>query len=223
MNRHARTLMTVGVVAGAAFMAGRMLPLEPAAHAQSDRESSRAAAQPGSSEMDAATQEMMMAWARVGTPNEHHKALDVLVGTFEGEYAYRMSPESEMMKMPAAVTREWVLGGRFLKETVRSETPDGPFTGVGYIGYDVAEGLYEMVWMDSMSTAMYDMVMTYDRDNGVFRSWGSARDPLTGHTVLHSGEMDVSGDDVHTMVGYSIGPDGQPYEMSRGRLERVED
>jgi hypothetical protein len=215
-------LMTVGAAAGFAFLAGRMMPVEPAAHAQSKGESSRAAAQPGSSNMDARTQEMMMAWARIGTPGEHHEVLDRLVGEWKGDFSYRMTPDAEMMTMPATVKREWVLGGRFLKETVEAETEMGPFTGIGYIGYDIAEGVYEMVWMDSMSTAMYDMVMVYDEADEVFRMRGSARDPLTGHTILQSGEMNISKEGVQTSVGHAVAPDGRIYQMSKGRFTRVE-
>ena len=45
-------------------------------------------------------------------------------------------PNAPEEKSTAEVTREWILGGRFLQENYNDNSEKHPFTGMGIIGYD---------------------------------------------------------------------------------------
>ena len=69
---------------------------------------------------------------------------------------FRMAPGAPPMSFPGRAEREWVLGGRFLRETVKASMADGTeFEGIGYTGYSNIDHRFETTWMDSMSTWIY--------------------------------------------------------------------
>lgn len=168
-------------------------------------------------EMDEATLKMRAA----GAPGENHRVLDSLIGEWRGFVRIRMEPGAEPMEMPTTISREWVLGGRYVTESVKSETDMGPFEGMGVIGYNNVDGLYEVGWIDNMSTAVFTEQGSYEAKTKTFRFSGKHRDPVTGHTILTSSVLDLSNPDRHVMRSTIPGPDGTPYEHFYGVFERV--
>jgi hypothetical protein len=196
-------------VAGLAFVLG-----------QATRPSAAAAAhQPeGDEGMDA----MMAAMAEAGTPGEHHRHLDLMLGTWEGTMKWTPAPGAPAMEFPGTATREWVLDGRYLREVVKSEGPEGMvFEGIGYTGYNNLDRRYETCWMDSMSTAMYPGHGTFNPQTRVFTFYSEMRDPATGRMVTSWGEMDMSDPDRHVMKGWCYAEDGTVFQNAEGVFERV--
>jgi len=175
----------------------------------------------GDMPMNDAMTTQMMAMEEAGRVTEHHKQLEVMEGKFTGQYRMWFTPDAPPMEFETTVEREWVLDGRFLNETVTSETPGGPFNGVAYIGYDNMEGRYVMVWMDNHSTAIWTMHGSMDPNEGIFRAFGTSRDPLTGHIVTSWGETDLSNADYHTSVGWAVDADGEVYKQFEMTMRRA--
>jgi len=170
----------------------------------------------GGEGMDAAALAMMQA----GTPGEHHRLLDRFVGSWKGTFKMRMAPDAPWMTFEGDVEREWVLDGRFLHETVKADSPMGPFEGISYMGYDNLEGRYVTVWMDSTTTAIYREVGYYDAEKQVLRTRGSMRDPASGKIVIGEGELDLSDPDRQVFKGWSFGTDGRRFFSMEGITER---
>jgi hypothetical protein len=162
------------------------------------------------------------AYLEAGTPGEHHRHLDPLVGTWSARFTIWAEEGAEPTETTGTIKRRWVLGGRFLEETVETKTETGPFNGIGYIGYDNLEGRYEIVWMDSVSTAMFTETATFDEDDRILRLRGSHRDAATGRTIDTWGELDLSDPDRQTFVGYAIDEDGDPRKTFESVTERQE-
>jgi hypothetical protein len=162
----------------------------------------------------------MQAAAEFGSPSKHHRVLDVLIGTFSGEFIIRTGPDAPPTTTRGTVTREWVLDGRYVREIVRAEGETGPFEGIGYIGYDNFDGQYEMVWMDSASTGIEFDTGNFHPDEKVMHVRESRRDPVTGRLVNAWSKLDLSDPDRHTMVGYATDIDGRTYRAVEGTLER---
>jgi len=155
-------------------------------------------------------------------PGAHHTHLDHLVGSFEGVFKYRPMPDMPMMEMPSTVEREKILGGRFLLEKVKSESPMGSFEGYGLLGYNDTRGCYELVWVDNMTNAMMHESGTFDGASKTFRMQGSHFDPMMGGTVFTRGAMDLSDPNRHVASGHAIGPDGREFKLYEGVFERVD-
>jgi hypothetical protein len=91
---------------------------------------------------------------------------------------------------------------------------------LGYVGYNNLDGRYEMIWMDTRSTAIYAETGTYHPDDRILRSRGSHRDAATGRVVNTWAQLDLSKPDRHTYVGYTTDADGNTYKAFEGVSER---
>ena len=194
---HKRNIVALAVVAMAAFVAGRinLAPTQQASAAPQDPTD--------------AMMEQMQAMMEAGTPGEHHKYLNGLVGEWEGKVKIWMSPDAMPLEAPCTISREWVLEGRFVREVVQSSMgPQGTFEGIGYTGYNNFDGQYEMIWMENMATGITIQKGTFNPETGELHTFGEHRDPATGHIMHGYGTVDMSDNDRHTYAGYLIGADG---------------
>lgn len=125
--------------------------------------------------------EMMEAWAQLGTPGEYHKKLDYSVGDWNVSTTFAMpGPDGEMAEMTStgSMKSEWVLGGRFVQTHYHLNDMMGqPFDGIAYVGYDNGAEQYVSIWMDSMSTKAY-----------VHKGW------FEGDTFITQGENSTGGE-----------------------------
>lgn len=206
--RIGRNAVGLLAVAGLAYTAGHLNVFSGV---------SEALAQEQDGELDAET----LAYMEANSPGKHHEALNVLEGDFEGTFTLIMEPGAEPMKSEGVISRKWILGGRFMKEVVEAESSFGTFQGLAYMGYNNAEGQYEFVWMESMSTAMYFETGYIDQSAKVLRTRGTHRNPVTGQVTATRGEVDFSDPDRHVYRGYAIGPDGKEYVSFKGTARRI--
>ena len=204
LNRNLIGMLAVG---GLAFGAGHLL---------SENKPLAWAGQEADHEMDAE----MQAYIAAGMPGEHHRRLDPMIGEWDGVFKIWMEPNSEPMISRGTVTREWVLDGRFVKESVEATSDWGTFTGLGFIGYDNVDGQYEVAWIDSMSTGIYTETGYFDPEKKTLSMRGSHRDPASGKVISTWGKMDLSNPDKQTAVGYVVGTDGTPFKHFEGTTER---
>ncbi len=205
--RMSKTVLGMSAVAGLAFAAGHIdLSGGPSVWAGQEDEYQ--------------ISEQMQAYVEAGTPGEHHKYLNSMVGQWDGVFKIYMEPGQEPMISRGTVTREWILDGRFLHETVEATSDWGTFSGVGFIGFDNVDQQYEMVWMDSMSTGIYSETGSYDAEKKLLKTQGSSRDPATGRVINTWGKLDLSDPDKQVFVGYMSGPDGKSFKHFEGVTSR---
>lgn len=152
---------------------------------------------------------MMEEMAKAGMPDEHHAALEPMVGTFQADGVFYMGPTAEQWSGTA--TNKWVLGGRFLHgEFVIPAMMGGPeFNGLAYTGFNKQSGEYESVWMDSMTTAIFKETGKYDAATKSFHFSGVQVDPLSGDKKPTRSVLTLESDNRHTAKMYSVGPNGQ--------------
>jgi hypothetical protein len=112
----------------------------------------------GASEYDAE----MMAMIQLGTPGEHHEALNRAVGSWDAHVEF-YGPDGSVMAGDGTMTSKWVLDGRYVMTNF--DMPDfmgAPFNGIAFNGYDNFNEEYVGVWMDSMSTGIMYQKSTLD-------------------------------------------------------------
>ena len=203
-----RTIVGMIAVAGLAYAAGHVSLFSSGTNAWAGPED------------DSQITDEMQTYVEAGTPGKHHKYLDSLVGQWDGVFKIYMEPGQDPMISRGIVTREWILDGRFLKETVEATSDWGTFSGLGFYGYDNIDQQYEIVWMDSMSTGIYSETGTYDAQKMLLKTQGTKRDPSTGRVINTWGEFDLSDPDEHLYVSYMSGPDGRSFKHFEGVTSR---
>jgi hypothetical protein len=207
-----RNVIALAAVAGVAWAIGRGgLILNSETHAAPAPQDKQA-----QGDMAAA----MAAWEKIGTPSEHHQHLNGMVGTWEAEFKIWMDSNSPPMTSTGTVTRDWVLGKRFVRERVEATSAMGSFNGLGYIGYDNVDGVYQVSWMDDMSTTMMFENGTYDPDTNVLTTHGQHRDPMSGKVLVSRGEVDLSNPNRHVFTSWMTGTDGKEFKHMVGVTER---
>lgn len=213
-----KTVPGLLVVAAAAFTAGRLnlFAIPTTAGAQSRD----AAPQDAMPQNPAPPDAEVEAFLRAGTPGINHAHLEPAIGEFDAIVRFRMAPDAPWMESTGIVRRQWVLGNRFVRETIEGDSPMGAFSALAYIGYNNIDGQYEFVWMESLSTAMMFHTGTFDAERGIMSSHSTHRDPVTGRVVNGRGEWNMSDPDRHTMTGYIVGPDGKEFKSFEGVFKR---
>ncbi len=204
INRNRTALL---VVAGLAFTAGRFgSPRGPDARAWAQWQQE--------------TPLKMRAYVETANPSRFHRQLDQLVGEWRGEFRMWMEPDGPPIESRGTVTRSWILGGRFLKETLDAESEMGPIHRLGFIGFNNMDGQYETVWMDDTSTAIHLETGTYHPDTKILHIRRNHRDPATGRVINSWGKLNMSVADRHTYVAYATDADGKTFKALEGVLER---
>ncbi|KAA0217524.1 MAG: DUF1579 domain-containing protein [Leptolyngbya sp. PLA3] len=166
---------------------------------------------------------MMQAMARATTVGEHHKALEPLLGNWEGTVKFWMAPDAEPQEFHGSIHREWALDGRYIFEHVTSEMPGGStFRGMGIIGYNTVENVYESVWLENQSTYMSFMTGKMDPEKHTMSFTGKILDPVSGQRNKNSDTLNMSDPKRHVSVGYSRTPDGKEYKCFEGVMEKVD-
>lgn len=159
-------------------------------------------------EMSPEEQKAMEAFMKSMTPGPQHRELAGRAGkwTFVGKFW--TEPGAPPQESRGTSTREAILGGRVLSETIESEMMGMPFRGLGMTGYDNVTQRYWSTWSDTMSTGL--MVSYGSCDDGMTRCEfrGSYSDPLTGK-MKETRMTAESAADRETFRSYEQGPDGK--------------
>lgn len=168
-------------------------------------------------------QAMMEAMAKATTVGEHHKALQPLIGRWEGTVKFWMAPDTEPQEFKGTIEREWALDGRYIFEHVTSQMPDGStFKGMGIIGYNTVENVYESVWLENQSTYMSFMSGKMDPEKHTMSFKGKILDPMTGKRNTNRDTMDISNPKRHVSVGHTTTPDGKEFKCFEGVMEKLD-
>jgi hypothetical protein len=199
-----RRIVGLLAVAGLAYAAGRFSVPSSGAWAQAEKQGSAG----------------KQVHVDVGSPGPHHEMLDQLVGAWDGVFQVTLEPGAPPAVYSGAVNREWILGGRFVREVVKATSDEGPFEGLGYMGYDNFDRQYQSFWMDTTSTGLHVETGNYHPDRKVLHMASDGRDPVTGRVVHSWGKLDMSNPDRHVYTGYSTDPEGRTYTAVEGVLER---
>jgi hypothetical protein len=211
--KHTGFIAAVGIIA---FVAGRSLPVGGGAIAAQPEKKADKPAQPDKKPGDAGGMPEM---PKTGP---EHKALDILLGDWEGTVKFWMAPGAEPMESKGTIHREWVLDGRFVKEDVVGDPMGGdtPFKGLGYVGYNQIDKKYESIWMENMAMHISMSTGTYDAAKKTFTFQGDMLDPMDGKRKKQTSVIDHSGPDKEVMTGTCAGPDGKPFKNFEGVFQR---
>jgi len=77
--------------------------------------------------------------AENGKPGAEHKKLEPFVGEWTFTLKLWTNPDDAPAELTGTVQRKWIMGGRFVQETVEGKCGDKTFEGLGLLGYDNAQ------------------------------------------------------------------------------------
>ncbi|MCB2211304.1 DUF1579 domain-containing protein [bacterium] len=124
---------------------------------------------------------MMQNYMEMMSPGEHHQRLDYFIGDWDVTARMFMGgPGTEAADYPGSATFEWVLGGRFIQETVDGEFMGNPYHSIGFIGYDNFRMQYTSSSLSNTSTAIGNMAGVFDEKNNAYIFFGPMDEPMTG-------------------------------------------
>jgi len=158
-------------------------------------------------------QAQMEAMMKAATPGDAHKRLECMVGNWDAKITMWYEPGEPPTVSAGTSESKWMLGGRWVQESVTSNFMGMPFSGLGYTGYDNVKKQYVGSWMDNFSTSM--MLSTGNADEGG-KSWtfsSSMDDPMSGKSMPVTTKVIVADNDHHTMEMWGPGPDGKPTKL----------
>jgi len=163
--------MKFGFAMCGAFVAGAALTLVVAAPWQDAKAKDKpAGGAPGGMSADE-----LAAMMKAGTPGPEQKEMESMVGKWTVASEWTMAPGAPAEKSTGTSEFKMIMGGRYLVEETSTTSSMGPFHGMGISAYNNANGKYEHVWLDDMSTGM--MYSTGDSKNGTIEYKGDFFDP----------------------------------------------
>jgi hypothetical protein len=137
-------------------------------------------------------QKMMAAWQKAATPGEHHAKLEHFIGEWDLETKFWMAgPDGPASTSKGSAKYEWILGKRFVQETMRARTEMAPgqvmeIEGLGITGYDNMRNMYTSIWMDNTNTHLLDFVGSMSPDGKKLTFYGDMDEPgldVYGRTI----------------------------------------
>jgi len=153
-------------------------------------------------------QEQMAAWMKYASPGAKHRFLEKLAGSWTAEATFWMQPGAPPMTSKGICENEMILGGRFLRSTLKSEMMNAPFEGMSIDGYDNLNQKYVGIWMDTMGTMMLVFEGSADAAGRVRTSLTEHKDAMTGQMKKMKGVTTIVGDGEHRYEGFYETPDG---------------
>ena len=150
---------------------------------------------PAQEQMD--PEAMKKEYEKLGQPDEHHKALEVFVGSWKVEFKSLMA-DMEAFNSTGTATFEPLMEGRFLKQDFKGEILGSPFHGIGLTGYHKTLQRYEGVWFDNGNTALSYMTGTKTNDGWLYE--GEETDPMAGQTLKIQDAIAMHGNDHFTFT-----------------------
>src|SRR5262245_15980400 len=81
-------------------------------------------------------EDLMKALAEAGKPGAEHKKLEPFVGDWTFTLKIWTDPKQAPAELKGTVERKWIMGGRFVQESVKAERDGKTCEGIGVLGYD---------------------------------------------------------------------------------------
>lgn len=168
---------------------------------------------PQGMQMTPEQQAQMAEYMKYATPDDHHKALDQMVGKWTFASKFWMDPNSPMQESKGTSEAKWILGGRYVQENVTGEMMGGTFNGIGITGYDLIKKEYVNYWMDDMSTAPMASKGQMDAAGKVVTFVGWYPDVMQGMKDIKYKTVEklISANE-HVMEMYMVGDDGKEFK-----------
>jgi Protein of unknown function (DUF1579) len=142
---------------------------------------------------------VMAALAEAGKPGAEHKKLQPFVGDWTFTLKLWTDPSQAPAELKGTVERKWIMGGRFIQETVKGECDGKTFEGLGLLGYDSAQKKFTSVKACGLCGTIFNGLSTCDASGKRFECATEECCPLTGQKVKGRNEILIESNDTVVM------------------------
>jgi hypothetical protein len=138
---------------------------------------------------------LLKALAEAGQPGAEHKKLQPFVGDWTLTVKLWTDPSQPPAEAKGTVERKWIMGGRFVQETVKVECHGKTFEGLGLLGYDNAQKKFTAVKACGLCGTISSGLATCDASGKKFECTKEECCPLSGQTVKGRDEVLIESND----------------------------
>ncbi len=168
-----------------------------------------------------------------GLPGDGQKAMQALVGDWRVEmslFAAMGTPQHPATSTDLVAHREWIGGGRFLRDVTQGTFGGSPYYRMGTLGYSNMDRRYEWVTQDGLNANM--MIYKGVRASGprfpaslagTFTDQGLLGEASAGKTVRQRTVITIDGPDRNVMEIYFTPTGGRERLVDRKVYTRIHD
>lgn len=138
---------------------------------------------------------LLKALAEAGKPGSEHKKLEPFVGDWTFTAKLWTDPSQPPAVGTGTIKRQWIMGGRFVQETVKIEANGKSFEGMGLIGYDNAQKKFTTVRVCGLCGNIAHHLATANESGTKFECSTEECCPLTGEKFKGRTEILVESND----------------------------
>jgi hypothetical protein len=138
---------------------------------------------------------LLKAMAQAGKPGAEHKKLQPFVGDWDLTLKLWTNPSQPPAEAKGTSQRKWIMGGRFVQETVNVECHGKTFEGMGLLGYDNARKKFSAVKACGLCGTISHGFATCSDSGKKFECAKEECCPLTGQTVKGRDEVVIESND----------------------------
>ncbi len=172
-------------------------------------------------ESDAAGQVAMQKAIEFMTPGPEHALLKHRVGKWTAKIQMWSAPGATPIVAEGTSVVEPIMGGRYLRDTTKSDFQGQPFEGSSIVGYDKLKKKFVSVWIDNFGTGFTTSTGKYDKATKTFRYATTAPDVQLGaYKRIRTLERIVSQDE-WVMEIYDTTAAGKEFLMMKAVYKRV--
>jgi len=128
-------------------------------------------------------EELLKALAKAGTPGPEHKKLEPLVGNWTVTIKLWTDPNQSPAQATGTAQRKWIMGGRFVQETVQINCNGKTFEGMGLVGYDQAQKKFTGVKVCGLCGTISHGLATCNSSGTKFECVKEECCPLSGQKI----------------------------------------
>jgi hypothetical protein len=139
---------------------------------------------------------LLKALAEAGKPGPEHQKLEPFVGDWALTVKMWTDPSQPPAELKGTVQRRWIMGGRFVQESVQGECCEGKtFEGLGLLGYHSGQKKFTTVRACSLCGTISNGLLSCDASGKKFTCATEECCPLSGQKVKGRDEVIIESND----------------------------
>ena len=140
---------------------------------------------------------ILKAMGEAGQPGSEHKKLEPLVGDWTLTLKMWTDPSQPPAELTGTVNRKWIMGGRFVQETVYGQCSltGKTFEGLGLVGYHHGEKKFTFVRACGLCGTSSSNLATLDASGKRFSCATEECCPLSGEKISGRDEVVIENND----------------------------
>jgi hypothetical protein len=138
---------------------------------------------------------LLKALVKAGTPGPEHKKLDPFVGDWNVTIKLWTDPNQSPAQATGTAQRKWIMGGRFVQETVQIDCHGKTFDGMSLVGYDRAQKKFTVAKVCGLCGTISHGLASCNSSGTKFECVKEECCPLSGQKIKGRDEVLIESND----------------------------